>query len=115
MTTCADVTDCLLFRHLALFLGGVDTCYQTGSDLARDDALAGSQRFFCIILSLCLVVFFTFSPGPKALLFTVFLWEGSRGGRTRGLSEDTGGVIDQRRKKDSEDLPPAPFFPGLIF
>jgi hypothetical protein len=23
MTTCADVTDCLLFRHLALFLGGV--------------------------------------------------------------------------------------------
>ncbi|KAJ3619705.1 hypothetical protein MTP99_005364 [Tenebrio molitor] len=25
----------------------------------------------------------------------------------RGLSEDTDGVIDQRRKKDSEDLPPA--------
>ncbi|KAH0820456.1 hypothetical protein GEV33_002335 [Tenebrio molitor] len=33
----------------------------------------------------------------------------------RGLSEDTDGVIDQRRKKDSEDLPPAPLFPGLFF
>jgi hypothetical protein len=27
MTTCADVTDCLLFRHLALFLGGVGLDY----------------------------------------------------------------------------------------
>ncbi|KAH0814445.1 hypothetical protein GEV33_008345 [Tenebrio molitor] len=59
--------------------------------------------------------FFHFFTGAQGLTVHVFLWEGSRGGRTRGLSEDTGGVIDQRRKKDSEDLPPAPFFPGLIF
>ncbi|KAH0814823.1 hypothetical protein GEV33_007968 [Tenebrio molitor] len=50
----------------------VDSRYRTWSDLARNDALAGSRKE-------C-----RGEEGP------------------RGLSEDTDGVIDQRRKKDSE-------------
>jgi hypothetical protein len=36
MTTCADVTDCLLFRHLALFLGGVDLGNEDFMDYDRE-------------------------------------------------------------------------------
>jgi hypothetical protein len=38
MTTCADVTDCLLFRHLALFLGGVGLGVHKSAVVARFDA-----------------------------------------------------------------------------
>ncbi|KAH0816887.1 hypothetical protein GEV33_005904 [Tenebrio molitor] len=52
-------------------------------------------------------------PEPRSNTYLARKCRGEEG--PRGLSEDTDGVIDQRRKKDSEDLPPAPLFPGLFF
>jgi hypothetical protein len=42
----------------------VDSRYRTWSDLARNDALAGSRKFF-YYLSLYFIVFHFFAPGPK--------------------------------------------------
>ncbi|KAH0818647.1 hypothetical protein GEV33_004144 [Tenebrio molitor] len=62
-----------------------------------------------------LASFSIISPGPKTVQVTLSPGKCRGEEGPRGLSEDTGGVIDQRRKKDSEDLPPAQFFPGLVF
>jgi hypothetical protein len=75
----------------------------------------GLNVFLYIILSPCLVVFPPFSPGPKTVQFTFSPGKCRGEEGPRGLSEDTDGVIEQRRKRDSKDLPPAPLSPRLIF
>jgi hypothetical protein len=50
MTTCADVTDCLLFRHLALFLGGVALIYHRRSVERSRDQINKTPSFFILNL-----------------------------------------------------------------
>ncbi|KAH0815773.1 hypothetical protein GEV33_007018 [Tenebrio molitor] len=70
----------------------------TSPETTRQLALGGFLSLFII---------FFFYTGANSHLLSLILRKGRGEEGLRGLSEDTDGVIDQRRKRDSEDLPPA--------